>query len=145
MLRLWGWNKRPRRACAPNQWRGVTCGLPPLASRRYSPFAIATSPRLSLSWVSQGQIRLWVDILTPDEAARYPAIPIRPPQPLPFEVSRVNAFRLKCELPSIQVRVIIWKTRKVVSGDATGLNGKTMLTLDTWVRQASNIRAQICT
>lgn len=49
---------------------------------------------------SMGNLRLWVDILTPVEATAYPALDISLPPPKEFEL-----------------RVVIWKTRDVVSFD----------------------------
>jgi len=49
----------------------------------------------------QGQLKLWVDIMTPSEAAKTPKEDISPPEPL------------NCEL-----RLIIWQARNVVFKDA---------------------------
>lgn len=49
---------------------------------------------------SCGQLRLWIDILTPGDAARFAKIDITPPPPRPF-----------------QLRVIVWRARDVASGD----------------------------
>jgi hypothetical protein len=55
---------------------------------------------------SCGQLRLWIDILTPGDAAKYPKLDITPPPPRPF-----------------QLRVIIWRARNVAAGDAmTNMN-----------------------
>jgi hypothetical protein len=48
-----------------------------------------------------GQLKLWVDILRPSDAAKYPKLDITPPPPRKF-----------------QFRVIIWRARDVVAGDA---------------------------
>jgi hypothetical protein len=50
---------------------------------------------------AQGKLRMWVDILTPDEAARNPPVPLAPPPKLPVEL-----------------RVIIYKAKDVVFKDA---------------------------
>ncbi|MCO5112309.1 MAG: hypothetical protein M9929_15960 [Burkholderiaceae bacterium] len=52
------------------------------------------------SRASQGQLRLWVDIMTAEQATRYSMVNIHPPPPRPYEV-----------------RAIIWKARKMKSGD----------------------------
>jgi hypothetical protein len=44
---------------------------------------------------------MWVDIMTPQEAAQYPLLDIKPTPPTPYEV-----------------RAIVWKTRGVPPGDA---------------------------
>jgi len=49
----------------------------------------------------QGQVKLWVDILTPDQAKNNPPEPIAPPTPLEYEL-----------------RVIIWDTKEVIFKDA---------------------------
>jgi len=48
----------------------------------------------------QGQLKLWVDILTPEEASKTPMEDISPPLPLGYEM-----------------RVIVWNTREVVFKD----------------------------
>jgi hypothetical protein len=48
----------------------------------------------------QGQLKLWVDIMTPDEAKKNPPEPISPPAPINYEL-----------------RVIIWDTKEVVFKD----------------------------
>jgi len=48
----------------------------------------------------QGQVELWLDIMTPEEAATNPKVPIGPPLPRPFEL-----------------RVIIWNTKDVAFKD----------------------------
>ena len=52
---------------------------------------------------AQGQIKLWVDILTPEEAKITPVEDISPPVPTMYEL-----------------RVIVWETRKVVLKDKQG-------------------------
>ena len=54
---------------------------------------------------SCGQLRLWVDILRPADAARYPALDITPPPPRKF-----------------QFRVIVWRARDVFASERTGMN-----------------------
>jgi hypothetical protein len=49
----------------------------------------------------QGQLKLWVDILTPDEALKNPKEHIAPPEPL-----------------EVEVRLIIWQAKNVVFKDA---------------------------
>jgi hypothetical protein len=49
---------------------------------------------------------MWVDMMTPAEASRFPVVDVSPPTPL-----------------DIEIRVIVWKTRDVISGDEiTGLS-----------------------
>jgi hypothetical protein len=48
----------------------------------------------------QGQLKLWIDILTPEEARKNPPEPIAPPTPIQYEL-----------------RAIMWETRKVVFKD----------------------------
>ncbi len=45
-------------------------------------------------------LHLWVDILTPDQAKRFPPVPIQRPPPEPFEL-----------------RVILWRADKVKAMD----------------------------
>jgi len=55
----------------------------------------------------QGAVRMWVDILSPAEAAKYPMLDITPTPPQPFEL-----------------RAVVWKTRGVVAGDVvTNMSG----------------------
>ncbi len=49
---------------------------------------------------SQGSLELWVDILTPQQASRFPKWNITLPPPEEFEV-----------------RCVVWKTKDVVPGD----------------------------
>ena len=48
----------------------------------------------------QGVLRMWVDILTPDQAKRFAPVPIARPPPEPFEL-----------------RVILWRADKVKAMD----------------------------
>lgn len=91
----------------------------------------------------QGQVQLWVDILTPEQAKMYPITNISPPPPLEAEVRNPNINRRTTPLapvashpfrslwPSVclpgaarshvtwQVRVVVWRTRNVVDGDTS--------------------------
>jgi len=58
------------------------------------------------SKTSQGALRLWVDILTPDQAVKYPPIDIKPPPPRGY-----------------QLRAIVWKAEGMETGDTmSGMN-----------------------
>ena len=54
---------------------------------------------------SEGQLSLWVDLLTPSEARAFPPVKIERPRSGDYEV-----------------RVIVWRTEDVLSMDTTGLN-----------------------
>jgi hypothetical protein len=58
------------------------------------------------SSISQGQISMWLEILTTNEARRYPMTELKPPPAM-----------------SVEIRVICWRSKDVVSmDDFTGLN-----------------------
>jgi hypothetical protein len=58
------------------------------------------------SKTSQGAVRLWVDVLTPDQAVKYPPIDIKPPPPRGY-----------------QLRAIVWKAEGMDTGDTmSGMN-----------------------
>ena len=70
-------------------------------TERYRPRPIERrSLYVPTSNASMGTVDLWVDILTPTEAAAYPPIDISLPPPIEYEL-----------------RVVIWKTKDVVSFD----------------------------
>jgi hypothetical protein len=80
------------RACMEYVWRVKTRG-----TKRHM---------VTLAGNSQGQLRLWVDIMTPADAAKTPMIDIRRPPPQEYEV-----------------RMIVWKARKLTNGDrVTNMN-----------------------
>jgi len=55
----------------------------------------------------QGLIKMWVEVMTPQEAARNPPVDIAPPQPEPYEL-----------------RAIVWDMKEVVFKDSSILTGK---------------------
>ena len=72
------------RVCS-GHWQATMRARPPLERRPlYSP----------LSAHPQGHLEMWVDILTPEQAAEVPPIEIAPPEPMAFEL-----------------RVICWQVR----------------------------------
>jgi len=71
-------------------WRSLD--VKPIEARRLSH---------PLSSNSQGQLELWLDIMTPEEAASHPKIEISPPLPRNFEL-----------------RMVIWNTKDVTFKDA---------------------------
>ena len=63
---------------------------------------------------SQGSLELWVDILTPQQAARYSKWDIALPPPEEFEI-----------------RCVVWKTKNVIPGDT--LTNMTDMFIRGWV------------
>ena len=72
--------------------------LKPLERRSLWRYANAASARSSSSGIEQGSIRLWVDIITPEEAKLYIPVDVAPPPPAEMEL-----------------RLVVWKTRDVVA------------------------------
>eukprot|EP00937_MAST-01D_sp_MAST-1D-sp2_P005539 g5539.t1 len=87
------------------QWREVGRTHP--AAARHGPIKPLETRSLwsEGSASAQGQVQLWVDILTPQEAKRFKPIPIAPPAPEKFEV-----------------QMVLWKSRDVHAMDAGNMN-----------------------
>ena len=75
------------------------CGL---CSGRWPPFFLLLSPLLPpyLNISFQGKLKMWIELLTPEEAAANEPYPIKPPTKEPFEL-----------------RIIVWETKNVVPKD----------------------------
>lgn len=76
-------------------------GLEQQTLLRYRTLPLETRPLWSpKSNAPQGQVQLWVDVLTPAMAKKYPIVDIAPPPPV-----------------EVEVRVVVWRTKDVINGD----------------------------
>eukprot|EP01029_Cantina_marsupialis_P007661 TRINITY_DN1863_c0_g1_i1.p1 TRINITY_DN1863_c0_g1~~TRINITY_DN1863_c0_g1_i1.p1 ORF type:complete len:1949 (+),score=644.05 TRINITY_DN1863_c0_g1_i1:310-5847(+) len=82
-----------------SQWQKL--GMEHETETRYRPKPVERRALFAkTSTVPQGTLEMWVDILTEQEAVKYPLIDITPPPP--------EIFELRC---------IVWKTKEVISMD----------------------------
>eukprot|EP01029_Cantina_marsupialis_P007665 TRINITY_DN1863_c0_g1_i5.p1 TRINITY_DN1863_c0_g1~~TRINITY_DN1863_c0_g1_i5.p1 ORF type:complete len:706 (+),score=277.15 TRINITY_DN1863_c0_g1_i5:401-2518(+) len=82
-----------------DQWQNY--GVDKETEKRYRPKPVERRALFAkTSTVPQGTLEMWVDILTEQEAVKYPLIDITPPPP--------EIFELRC---------IVWKTKEVISMD----------------------------